>query len=178
MQLIGDSLLASSFLSYTGAFTFDFRSDMSYVLWLNDLKEREVPLSQVRPREISKATPSEPPLFLGFGFSGGGCHSLAGRVGSNLECGFRTSGSVCPARTGLFRCALAIHPRTLNLREYDYILMLQDYTIDGTECSSECVWRNMTTTPSSARFGRGVSKDAHTTKADHPPRSHPWLEGI
>ena len=30
-------LLTSSFLSYTGAFTFDFRKEMTYQLWCDDI---------------------------------------------------------------------------------------------------------------------------------------------
>jgi dynein heavy chain len=46
VRLIGDCLLSSSFLSYSGAFTFDYRSDMTYRMWLDDIKERTVPVSE------------------------------------------------------------------------------------------------------------------------------------
>lgn len=44
-QLVGDCLLTSSFLSYCGAFTFDYRDAMVYQLWLKDVTERKLPLS-------------------------------------------------------------------------------------------------------------------------------------
>ena len=44
-QLVGDCLLTSSFLSYCGAFTFDYRDAMVYQLWLKDVTDRKLPLS-------------------------------------------------------------------------------------------------------------------------------------
>lgn len=44
-KLIGDCLLASSFLSYTGAFTFEYRSKMIYEDWFGDIQERKIPLT-------------------------------------------------------------------------------------------------------------------------------------
>ena len=44
-RLVGDCLLTSSFLSYCGAFTYDFRDAMVYQLWLNDVTERKLPVS-------------------------------------------------------------------------------------------------------------------------------------
>lgn len=44
-QLVGDCLLTSSFLSYCGAFTYDYRDAMVYQLWLNDVTERKLPVS-------------------------------------------------------------------------------------------------------------------------------------
>ncbi|DBA95316.1 TPA: Dynein heavy chain cytoplasmic [Trebouxia sp. C0006] len=44
-QLVGDCLLTSSFLSYCGAFTFDYRDSMVYQLWLNDVTEHKLPVS-------------------------------------------------------------------------------------------------------------------------------------
>ena len=41
--LVGDCLLASSFLSYLGAFTFDYRTRLLDTDWLSDLTERAVP---------------------------------------------------------------------------------------------------------------------------------------
>lgn len=46
-RLVGDCLLTSSFLSYTGAFTFVYRHKMVYDMWQNDLLERVVPVTQV-----------------------------------------------------------------------------------------------------------------------------------
>ncbi|KAF8069431.1 DHC1 [Scenedesmus sp. PABB004] len=45
-RLVGDCLLCSSFLSYTGAFTHKYRSEMVYGLWQSDLRARGVPLSE------------------------------------------------------------------------------------------------------------------------------------
>jgi dynein heavy chain len=44
-RLLGDCLLTSSFLSYTGAFTFEFRRDLTYDLWCNDVAERAIPVT-------------------------------------------------------------------------------------------------------------------------------------
>ena len=44
-RLLGDCLLTSSFLSYTGAFTFDFRQKLTYELWLSDVRDRDVPVT-------------------------------------------------------------------------------------------------------------------------------------
>jgi hypothetical protein len=42
---VGDCLLTSSFLSYCGAFTYDYRDSMVYQLWLDDVTERKLPVS-------------------------------------------------------------------------------------------------------------------------------------
>ncbi len=44
-KLLGDCLLTSSFLSYAGAFTFDFRRRLVYELWVGDLGTRNMPMS-------------------------------------------------------------------------------------------------------------------------------------
>lgn len=44
-RLVGDCLLGASFLSYTGAFTAQFRSDLMYDILTSDLQTREVPLT-------------------------------------------------------------------------------------------------------------------------------------
>eukprot|EP01028_Stygiella_incarcerata_P003072 TRINITY_DN1583_c0_g3_i1.p1 TRINITY_DN1583_c0_g3~~TRINITY_DN1583_c0_g3_i1.p1 ORF type:complete len:4602 (-),score=1271.77 TRINITY_DN1583_c0_g3_i1:125-13930(-) len=44
-RLIGDALLCSSFLSYTGAFTYDFRHKLIYEDWWKGVKEKEIPVS-------------------------------------------------------------------------------------------------------------------------------------
>lgn len=49
-RLVGDCLLTSSFLSYTGAFTFVYRHKMVYEMWQSDLLERVIPVTQVRER--------------------------------------------------------------------------------------------------------------------------------
>lgn len=45
VMLVGDCLLGSSFLSYVGAFTTDYRRDLIYNKFLEDVKERGIPLS-------------------------------------------------------------------------------------------------------------------------------------
>ncbi|GMH41526.1 hypothetical protein BSKO_09436 [Bryopsis sp. KO-2023] len=45
-RLVGDCLLTSSFLSYAGGFTFDYRDAMVYKLWQTDVGERKIPVSQ------------------------------------------------------------------------------------------------------------------------------------
>ena len=45
VRLIGDCVLSASFLSYSGAFTRDFRSEMIYKSMVGDLLERKVPLT-------------------------------------------------------------------------------------------------------------------------------------
>jgi len=44
-RLPGDALLSASFLSYTGAFTFDFRQQMLYDDWLADIVTRKIKIS-------------------------------------------------------------------------------------------------------------------------------------
>ena len=46
VRLLGDCLLASSFLSYVGAFSWDFRNDMVFEMFLKDITDRKIPLSQ------------------------------------------------------------------------------------------------------------------------------------
>ena len=45
-RLLGDCLLGSSFLCYVGAFTWEFRHDMVYNQWWNDIVKREIPVSK------------------------------------------------------------------------------------------------------------------------------------
>jgi dynein heavy chain len=45
VRLLGDCLVCSAFLSYVGAFSWEFRNDLVYDDWVNDLRSREVPLS-------------------------------------------------------------------------------------------------------------------------------------
>ncbi|XP_051831868.1 dynein axonemal heavy chain 10 [Antechinus flavipes] len=45
-KLLGDCLLCAAFLSYEGAFTWEFRDEMVNGLWQGDLLDREIPLSQ------------------------------------------------------------------------------------------------------------------------------------
>lgn len=46
VRLLGDCLLAAAFLSYEGAFSWDFRNEMVYQKWVKDVQERGIPLSQ------------------------------------------------------------------------------------------------------------------------------------
>lgn len=46
VKLLGDCLLCAAFLSYEGAFTWEFRDEMVNNVWLNDILERDIPLSQ------------------------------------------------------------------------------------------------------------------------------------
>lgn len=46
IRLVGDCLLASAFLCYTGSFTFEFRNQMVYEDWQSDVLERKIPLTQ------------------------------------------------------------------------------------------------------------------------------------
>ncbi|XP_056113379.1 dynein axonemal heavy chain 10 [Rhinichthys klamathensis goyatoka] len=46
VRLLGDCLICAAFLSYEGAFSWDFRNDMVYEVWQADVLERGIPLSQ------------------------------------------------------------------------------------------------------------------------------------
>ncbi|KAM3867513.1 dynein axonemal heavy chain 10 [Diretmus argenteus] len=46
VRLLGDCLLCAAFLSYEGAFNWDFRNKMVYQVWEKDIGERGIPLSQ------------------------------------------------------------------------------------------------------------------------------------
>ncbi|CAH2003821.1 unnamed protein product, partial [Acanthoscelides obtectus] len=45
-RLIGNCLLSAEFLAYCGPFTYEFRRDMVYQCWQDDIIKREIPLSQ------------------------------------------------------------------------------------------------------------------------------------
>ena len=45
IKLLGDCLVSSAFLSYVGAFSWEFRDDMVFKDWVKDLRERGVPMS-------------------------------------------------------------------------------------------------------------------------------------
>ena len=45
-NLLGDCMLSSAFLCYTGAFTFKFRNDMVYTDWAQDIQNKEIPMSE------------------------------------------------------------------------------------------------------------------------------------
>eukprot|EP01135_Chromosphaera_perkinsii_P009070 Nk52_evm1s1607 gene=Nk52_evmTU1s1607 len=45
VRLVGDCLLTAGFLSYCGAFTWEFRQTIVYEDWLKDLRDKDVPLS-------------------------------------------------------------------------------------------------------------------------------------
>ncbi|XP_052412947.1 dynein axonemal heavy chain 10 [Carassius gibelio] len=46
VRLLGDCLVCAAFLSYEGAFSWDFRNEMVYEVWQADVVERGIPLSQ------------------------------------------------------------------------------------------------------------------------------------
>ena len=46
VRLLGDCLVSAAFLSYVGAFSSDFRNEMVYQVWVKDVQERNIPLSQ------------------------------------------------------------------------------------------------------------------------------------
>lgn len=46
VRLLGDCLISAAFLSYEGAFSWDFRNEMVYEVWLKDVQERGIPSSQ------------------------------------------------------------------------------------------------------------------------------------
>uniref|UniRef100_A0A8C4UNG2 Dynein axonemal heavy chain 10 n=1 Tax=Falco tinnunculus TaxID=100819 RepID=A0A8C4UNG2_FALTI len=46
VKLLGDCLLCAAFLSYEGAFNWEFRNEMIYQVWQQDILSREIPLSQ------------------------------------------------------------------------------------------------------------------------------------
>uniref|UniRef100_W5K6M6 Dynein axonemal heavy chain 10 n=1 Tax=Astyanax mexicanus TaxID=7994 RepID=W5K6M6_ASTMX len=46
VRLLGDCLISAAFLSYEGAFNWDFRNEMVYEVWQKDVLERGIPLSQ------------------------------------------------------------------------------------------------------------------------------------
>ncbi|XP_014373608.2 dynein heavy chain 10, axonemal, partial [Alligator sinensis] len=46
VKLLGDCLLCAAFLSYEGAFNWEFRNEMVYQVWQEDILSRDIPLSQ------------------------------------------------------------------------------------------------------------------------------------
>nr|XP_039267660.1 dynein heavy chain 10, axonemal-like [Styela clava] len=52
IRLIGDCLVSSAFLSYEGAFSWEFRNNMVYKDWVHDVTKRNIPLSD--PFRIEK----------------------------------------------------------------------------------------------------------------------------
>ncbi|XP_019908369.3 dynein heavy chain 10, axonemal [Esox lucius] len=46
VRLLGDCLICAAFLSYEGAFSWDFRKNMVYDVWEKDVLDRGIPLSQ------------------------------------------------------------------------------------------------------------------------------------
>nr|CCC89964.1 unnamed protein product [Trypanosoma congolense IL3000] len=45
-RLVGDCLAGAAFLSYLGAFTFSYRQEALETMWLTDIRERKIPLSE------------------------------------------------------------------------------------------------------------------------------------
>jgi dynein heavy chain len=58
-RLVGDCLISASFLSYSGAFSWQFRRQMVYGDWELDLQDRNVPLSKSFRLEKTLANDSE-----------------------------------------------------------------------------------------------------------------------
>ncbi|CAL1543936.1 unnamed protein product, partial [Lymnaea stagnalis] len=44
-RLLGDCIVGAAFLSYLGAFSFEYRHEMLNKVWILDLREKEIPLS-------------------------------------------------------------------------------------------------------------------------------------
>ena len=44
--MLGDCLLSAAFLSYQGAFSFEFRHQMLHEDWVEDVVSKAIPLSQ------------------------------------------------------------------------------------------------------------------------------------
>ena len=57
VKLVGDCLLGSSFLSYLGAFTAAYRKDLTYDKFLNDIQQRNIPVSD--PFSLEKLLPTD-----------------------------------------------------------------------------------------------------------------------
>ena len=58
-RVVGDGLLSASFLSYLGAFTYKYRSDMLDDTWSSDCEKREIPMTlpySVRDQLTTEAT--------------------------------------------------------------------------------------------------------------------------
>ncbi|ORC93797.1 putative dynein heavy chain [Trypanosoma theileri] len=45
-RLVGDCLAGAAFLSYLGAFTFQYRQEALETMWLKDIRERDIPLTE------------------------------------------------------------------------------------------------------------------------------------
>lgn len=52
-RLVGDCLISASFLSYTGAFSWEYRCHIIYEDWEEDLRGRDVPLSKPFSLEVT-----------------------------------------------------------------------------------------------------------------------------
>jgi len=59
VRLVGDCLLAAAFLSYTGAFTYDYRKRMVYDDWYKDIVQRKIPITENLKVESLLATDVE-----------------------------------------------------------------------------------------------------------------------
>lgn len=62
-KLVGNCLLSSSFLSYCGPFTYEYRKEMIYENWKGDLIERNVPLTETYRLETSLSNDVEISLW-------------------------------------------------------------------------------------------------------------------
>jgi dynein heavy chain len=67
VKLVGDCLLGSSFLSYVGAFTTDYRKDLIYDKFQNDVRSRNIPISPSFTLEGLLTTDSQIQSWVGNG---------------------------------------------------------------------------------------------------------------
>jgi dynein heavy chain len=75
VRLVGDCVLAAAFLSYSGAFTRDFRSDLIDQCLLNDIVEKKIPLTQPFKIDTMLATDATQQAWIASGLPADG-HSI------------------------------------------------------------------------------------------------------
>lgn len=67
ISMIGDSLIASEFVSYIGPFSFRFRKNLWQEIWTKDILERQIPMTaNIDPLDVL-ATPSDIAVWNGEG---------------------------------------------------------------------------------------------------------------
>jgi hypothetical protein len=101
VKLVGDVLLASSFVSYAGPFNMQFRQQLVNEKWMPDLVERAIPMTHgaLRPVESSRGCPGFPWIAWALaGLQGAGRHRLVQR---GTDCNLLTEVRGCR------RCAQA-----------------------------------------------------------------------
>ena len=64
-SLVGDCLLSAAWRSYAGAFTFQYRQRLVYNIFLSDVKERKLPLTDDLKLEQLLTTDSEVQKWVG-----------------------------------------------------------------------------------------------------------------